>query len=92
MLFNAEGMLKKYDTFQEIIGEFSKIRLELYAKRREFLQGILQAEADRLKEQARFILEKIDGIIMIGKVSPHLFCVSRFLKKLHLLGDILKKK
>ena len=83
MLFDAFGAIKKYETVKEIIGEFFKIRLELYAKRKEYLQGILQAEADRLKEQARFILEKIDGTIVIGKVSPHLFCVSRFLKKLH---------
>ena len=91
MLFDAFGAIKKYETVKEIIGEFFKIRLELYAKRKEYLQGILQAEADRLKEQARFILEKIDGTIVIGKVSPHLFCVSRFFKKAPSLGNILKK-
>ena len=31
--------------------------------------GMLQAEADRLENQARFILEKIEGKIVIGKIA-----------------------
>ena len=80
MLFDAFGALKRYETVKEIVNEFFKIRLELYTKRKEFLQGILQAEADKLKEQARFILEKIDGTIVIGKVSPNVFNVSPFIE------------
>ena len=51
----------------------------------------MQAEADRLGGQARFVMEKIHGTIVIGKVSPHLFFVSRFFKNVPPLGNILKK-
>ena len=72
------------DNIISILGlQYVRERLQLYGKGKEVLEGILQGQADSLAGQARLILEKIDGTIVIGKVSPHLFCVSRFLKKLH---------
>lgn len=44
---------------------FFKVRLDLYQKRKDYLEGILQAEAARLSNQARFILEKCDGTITV---------------------------
>lgn len=41
------------------------MRLETYHKRKDYLEGILQAEASKLSNQARFILEKCDGTIVI---------------------------
>lgn len=37
----------------------------MYHKRKEYLEGILQAEASKLSNQARFIVEKCDGTIVI---------------------------
>ena len=72
------------DNIISILGlQYVRERLQLYGKGKEVLEGILQGQADSLAGQARLILQKIDGTIVIGKVSPHLFCVSRFLKKLH---------
>lgn len=39
----------------------------MYEKRQVYLIGLLQAEADRLSNQARFILEKVDGKIVLEK-------------------------
>ena len=35
--------------------------------RKAWLEGMLAAESDKLNSQARFILEKIEGHIIIGK-------------------------
>lgn len=39
--------------------------METYHKRKAYLEGILQAEASKLSNQARFILEKCDGNLII---------------------------
>ena len=49
--------------------EFYPLRLKLYGDRKDFLTGMLTAEALRLSNQARFILEKIGGKISIGKLA-----------------------
>ena len=75
MLFDQYGCLKKYNNTLEILQEFYGIRLRKYQERKDFLVGMLQAEASRLENQARFIMEKIEGKIVIGKF----FCSFRFL-------------
>jgi DNA topoisomerase-2 len=40
-------------------------RLEYYGKRKKYLEGMIGAEAARLSNQARFILEKCDGTVKI---------------------------
>ena len=50
----------------DILQEFYDVRLDLYRKRKDWLEGQLTAEASRLHHQARFILEKIDGKIVVG--------------------------
>jgi len=39
----------------------------MYSARKQYLDGMLEAEARKLSNQARFILEKIEGKIVIGK-------------------------
>ncbi|XP_028390602.1 DNA topoisomerase 2-alpha-like isoform X2 [Dendronephthya gigantea] len=65
VLFDAYGALKKFESVDEIIREYYRIRFNIYVKRKEFLEGMLAAEAEKLTAQARFILEKIDGTIII---------------------------
>lgn len=51
-----------------MLHEFYGIRLRYYARRKEWLEGQLQAEADKLSNQARFILEKCDkGLVVENK-------------------------
>ncbi|XP_010138483.1 PREDICTED: DNA topoisomerase 2-alpha, partial [Buceros rhinoceros silvestris] len=65
VLFDHVGFLKKYDSPQDILKEFFELRLRYYDLRKEWLIGMLSAESAKLSNQARFILEKIDGKIVI---------------------------
>ncbi|XP_061873943.1 DNA topoisomerase 2-alpha isoform X2 [Colius striatus] len=65
VLFDHVGFLKKFDTPQDILKEFFELRLQYYNLRKEWLIGMLSAESAKLSNQARFILEKIDGKIVI---------------------------
>lgn len=69
------GSLKKYDTVQEILKEFFELRMKYYGLRKDWLAGMLGAESAKLSNQARFILEKIQGTLVIGK---QLFTVTLF--------------
>ena len=63
--FDEAQCLQKYDNVIQILKGFYKLRLEMYHKRKDYLEGILEAEASKLSNQARFILEKCDGTIVI---------------------------
>merc|ERR1719348_488476 len=45
--------------------EFYDLRLKMYEKRKKYMEGTLGAEASKLSNQARFILEKCDGTLKI---------------------------
>ena len=68
-MFDALGCLRKYESPLDILKEFFELRLERYAIRKAWLEGMLAAESSKLNSQARFILEKIEGQIVIGKGS-----------------------
>ncbi|KAH9638562.1 hypothetical protein HF086_000963 [Spodoptera exigua] len=66
--FDHNSCLKKYDKVEEILRDFYELRLKYYARRKEYREGQLQAEADKLSNQARFILEKCDkGLVVENK-------------------------
>ncbi|TRY95796.1 hypothetical protein DNTS_008329 [Danionella cerebrum] len=65
VLFDHVGSLKKYECVQEILKEFFELRMKYYVLRKEWLLGMLGAESARLSNQARFILEKIQGKLVI---------------------------
>lgn len=49
----------------DILQEFYTLRLKMYQKRKDYLQGMLEAEARRLTNQARFIMEKCSGALTV---------------------------
>nr|XP_029519985.1 DNA topoisomerase 2-beta-like [Oncorhynchus nerka] len=63
------GCLKRYDSVQDILKEFFELRLHYYKLRKDWLVGSLGAEASKLSNQARFVLEKIEGKITIENKS-----------------------
>ncbi|XP_020661519.3 DNA topoisomerase 2-alpha [Pogona vitticeps] len=65
VLFDHVGCLKKYETAEDILREFYGLRLRYYSLRKDWLAGMLGAESAKLNNQARFILEKIEGKIVI---------------------------
>ncbi|XP_041664909.1 DNA topoisomerase 2-beta isoform X2 [Cheilinus undulatus] len=69
VLFDHMGCLKRYDSVQDILKEFFELRLHYYKLRKDWLLGSLGAEASKLSNQARFVLEKIEGKITIENKS-----------------------
>ncbi|KAM4691900.1 LOW QUALITY PROTEIN: DNA topoisomerase 2-alpha [Rhinophrynus dorsalis] len=65
VLFDHVGCLRKYETSLDILREFFELRLRYYGLRKDWLVGMLTAEASKLTNQARFILEKIEGKVVI---------------------------
>ena len=66
VLFDANGIIKKYESAEVILKEFYDLRLKRYQMRKDYLVGMLGAQAKKLQNQARFITEKIDKKIAIG--------------------------
>lgn len=67
MLFDHVGSLKKYESVQDILKDFFELRMKYYILRKDWLLGMLGAESAKLSNQARFILEKIQGKLVIGE-------------------------
>ncbi|XP_062993417.1 DNA topoisomerase 2-alpha isoform X2 [Elgaria multicarinata webbii] len=65
VLFDHVGCLKKYESVEDVLREFYELRLRYYTLRKDWLAGMLGAESAKLNNQARFILEKIEGKIVI---------------------------
>ncbi|XP_045766849.1 DNA topoisomerase 2-like isoform X1 [Maniola jurtina] len=66
--FDHMNCLKKYDKVEEMLRTFYDVRLKYYMRRKDYLEGQLQAEADKLTNQARFIVEKCDkGLVVENK-------------------------
>ncbi|KPM01383.1 DNA topoisomerase 2-alpha-like protein, partial [Sarcoptes scabiei] len=69
VLFDKNGVLRRYDSALEILREFFPVRLEFYVKRKKYYEGMLEAEALKLENQARFILEKNDKKIIMENIK-----------------------
>ncbi|XP_053606331.1 DNA topoisomerase 2 isoform X2 [Plodia interpunctella] len=66
--FDHLNCLNKYEKVEGILRSFFDLRLKYYARRKAWLEGQLQAEADKLSNQARFILDKCDrGLVVENK-------------------------
>lgn len=66
VLFDHVGSLKKYESVQDVLRDFFELRMKYYVLRKDWLAGMLGAESSKLTNQARFILEKIQGTLVIG--------------------------
>lgn len=63
--FDELNCLRRYPTSLDILKSFHPLRLEYYQKRKDYLVGMLTAQADRLTDQARFILEKCERTLVV---------------------------
>lgn len=70
-LFNERLVLKKYNTPNDILEHFFKVRLYFYQKRKEFMISKLNKELGVLDNKKRFITEYISGKIDINKKSKN---------------------
>lgn len=65
VLFDQMGCMKKFDSVMDILQDFFVLRMDFYKRRRDYMLGLLEAEADRLSAMARFIVEKCDNTLII---------------------------
>lgn len=65
VLFDHNGILRRYRTPEEICEEFFRVRLDMYVKRKEYMVGNLKSQCMKLDNVARFIKEKIENVIVI---------------------------
>jgi len=65
--FDADGRITKYASPEAVLQTFFAPRLEAYSRRREVLLAAAGADLKRLENKMRFILEVVDGKLVIAK-------------------------
>ncbi|KAJ3321673.1 DNA topoisomerase 2 [Boothiomyces sp. JEL0866] len=78
---DLEGRIKKYGSVLEIISDFYNLRQKFYHKRKENLLADLTAEHLKCENRVRFVLEIIDGKLIVQNR-----------KKADLLAELKAKK
>ncbi|XP_076941033.1 DNA topoisomerase 2-like [Bidens hawaiensis] len=65
-LFDANGVIKKYDTPEQILEDFFYLRLEYYEKRKTALLRELEKASVMLANKVRFICEVVEGSLIVS--------------------------
>ncbi|XP_010023597.2 DNA topoisomerase 2 [Eucalyptus grandis] len=65
-LFDSNGVIKKYDSPEQILEEFFHLRLECYEKRKKILLENLELKLVMLDNKVRFILGVVHGEIIVS--------------------------
>ena len=65
VLFDENGFIKKYDSIDEIINSFCKIRFEYYIKRKKYILDNLNHEIKFLGNKKRFLEEVMSGDVKL---------------------------
>jgi len=69
VLFDYNGVLRKYDSPVAILKEFFEVRKDFYYRRKQYLEGRFEAETGKLSNQARFIMENIEEDFKLVKLK-----------------------
>lgn len=69
VLFDYQGVLRKYDSPEAILKEFFEVRKDFYYRRKKYLEGKFEAETGKLSNQARFILMNIEEDFKLVKMK-----------------------
>jgi DNA topoisomerase-2 len=69
VLYNEKGFLKKYKNVSDILKNYFKVRLDLYHKRKLYQLDSLKKELVIVNAKVRFIMEFIEGKIIISNRS-----------------------
>mgnify|MGYP003967161647 CR=1 FL=1 len=68
-LFDEKQQLKKYLGLEDIVNKYYPVRLDGYARRKEYQLKILEREMNVLSSKARFVSEVMQGTIVLVKVK-----------------------
>lgn len=63
--FDEFGCLVRYESVMKVLQDFYTLRMKMYQKRKDYMVGVLEAEAAKLSNQARFIMEKCSGELTV---------------------------
>ena len=64
-LFHPTRGIHKYNTPEEILGDFIKLRYEYYKKRKEYLIKVLEAKSKMCEYKSKFVTMVINGDIIV---------------------------
>jgi len=67
VLFNDKDLLRKYNSIDEIIDTFCKVRFDYYIKRKRYLLSQLEEDLKYTNNRYRFLKEVMDGELIINK-------------------------
>uniref|UniRef100_A0A8R7UEI5 DNA topoisomerase (ATP-hydrolyzing) n=1 Tax=Triticum urartu TaxID=4572 RepID=A0A8R7UEI5_TRIUA len=65
-LLDSDGKIRKYDTPEDILKDFFKLRLKFYGRRKEVMLDNIRKELLMPKNKVRFILAVISGDIIVN--------------------------
>ncbi|RDA91634.1 hypothetical protein CP533_0054 [Ophiocordyceps camponoti-saundersi (nom. inval.)] len=65
--FDTRGQIRKYEKVEDIMEEYYHYRFEMYTERKKYWLGVYHADYRKLTNQARFIQEIIDGVLVVSK-------------------------
>lgn len=86
-LFDANDKLRKYETVSQIIDDYFVVRLEMYAKRREYLIRSLKKQLVHLNNKVRYIQETLEGEIDLRRKNKSEVTALLGKRKFDLLED-----
>uniref|UniRef100_A0ACD5YXT2 Uncharacterized protein n=1 Tax=Avena sativa TaxID=4498 RepID=A0ACD5YXT2_AVESA len=65
-LFDSNGKIRKYDTPEDVLKDFFKLRFEFYAKRKEVMLENMGKELRKINNKVRFIEDVVSGRIIVN--------------------------
>ncbi|KAG5474813.1 hypothetical protein LSCM4_03990 [Leishmania orientalis] len=65
--FNREGQITKYLDAESVLKEFYLVRLDYYAKRKDYLLGELRRLTSKLENMVRFVREVVEGTFVVTR-------------------------
>jgi DNA topoisomerase II len=86
-LYNSNNTITKYNTIEEIIREYCKVRLNLYEKRKIYQLDKLENSIKVISAKCKFILSIIEGSIIIQKRTKQDIQKQLEDGKYHLIND-----
>jgi DNA topoisomerase-2 len=66
MMFDMNGMIRKFENPLEIMQQFYDVRVEYYGKRKVYLMNTLTESWEKLDNKVRFILRVITGELVVS--------------------------
>ncbi|KPI85110.1 DNA topoisomerase ii [Leptomonas seymouri] len=65
--FDKEGQITKYLDAESLLKDFYLVRLEFYARRKDYLLGELRRLTSKLENMVRFVREVVEGTLIVTK-------------------------